>query len=66
MDSLVVSTLLIQSLGIVVTVLSLALLSCLPVRRTTRRWVSTEAVAPAALPETAGLQVDDAKLPRAA
>lgn len=37
MDTLVLSTLILQSLGIVVTVLALALSSCLPARRATHK-----------------------------
>jgi len=61
MDSLVLSTLLIQGVGIVATVVGLALLSCLPRQRWTRHcnWTSADPAAPKA-------KVDAAALPQAA
>jgi hypothetical protein len=69
MDTLVVSTLLIQSFGIIATVIALALGSCLPRRRQLRNWVAIES-APAlnTVPgvDYASEAVEEAALPRAA
>jgi hypothetical protein len=67
MDTLVLSTLILQSLGIVVTVLALAVSSCLPGRRLARRWAPLDnAVRPASVQHAMIEMAEDAELPRAA
>jgi hypothetical protein len=67
MDTLVLSTLILQSLGIVVTVLALAVSSCLPGRRLTRKWAPADSAERPANVQHAMIELaDDAELPRAA
>jgi len=69
MDTLVLSTLLIQSLGIIATVIALALSSCLPNRHLPRTWVAVvDSAAPRAVPAVGAGEVhlEEAGLPRAA
>jgi hypothetical protein len=67
MDTLVLSTLILQSLGIVVTVLALAVSSCLPGKRLARRWAPADnAVRPASVQHAVFELADDEGLSRAA
>ena len=69
MDTLVVSTLLIQSFGIIATAIALALGSCLPRPRRRRNWVaidSAPALNTAAAADPSSAAVEETALPRAA
>lgn len=47
MDTVVLSTLLFNTVGIVAFALGMAVAYCLPERRSTRRWIATDADAAA-------------------
>ncbi len=68
MDALVLSTLLFNTAGIVAITIGMALAYCLPERRQSRSWVSSDAVE-AARPvavEAVLARADEVKLPHAA
>ena len=69
MDTLVLSTLLIQSLAFVVMALCVAVCACLPARRKVRGWVSADAhtaVRAGAPVQASASRIDATELPRAA